>query len=181
MSLEEEEEQTLVVNDCSRPVKIGFSDEWTLSCRVSILGIMRVLCGDYQQMKVMSICLWWIDRVHLELWQIWMGLNGDNLESHIHHWIVCCCWRTSWFQLIFIDTRYQEERWWHESFIVIELIVSMRWTQNRDCHCHWWWCLSNCVCKWQICSSWLYFTFSFLEGMTLMSLWLNWLINMVTQ
>ena len=23
-----------------------------------------------------------------------------------------------------------------ESFVVFELIVSMRWTQNRDCHCH---------------------------------------------
>ena len=34
-----------------------------------------------------------------------------------------------------------------ESFVDFELIVSMRWTQNRDCHCHWWWCLSNCVCK----------------------------------
>ena len=76
---------------------------------------------------------------------------------------------------------HQKERWWHESFVVFELIVSMRWTQNRDCHCHWWWCLSNCVCKWQICSSWLYFTFLLLEGMTLMSLWLNWLMNMVTQ
>ena len=68
-----------------------------------------------------------------------------------------------------------------ESFVVFQLIVSMRWTQNRDCHCHWWWCLSNCVCKWQLCSSWLYFTFLLLEGMTLMNLWLNWLINMVTQ
>ena len=68
-----------------------------------------------------------------------------------------------------------------ESFVDFELIVSMRWTQNRDCHCHWWWCLSNCVCKWQLCSSWLYFTFWLLEGMTLMNLWLNWWMNMVTQ
>ena len=109
MSWEEEEEQTVVANNCSRLIKTGFSDEWTLSCRVSILGIMRVLCGDYQQMKVMSICLWWIDRVHLELWQIGMGLNGDNLESHIHHWIVCCSWRTSWFQWIFIDTKNRDD------------------------------------------------------------------------
>ena len=108
MSWEEEEEQTLVVNDCSRLMKTGFSGEWTLSYRVSILGRMRVLCGDYQQMKVMSICLWWTDRVHLELWQIGMGLNGDNLKSHIHHWIVCCSWRTSWFQLIFIDIKNRE-------------------------------------------------------------------------
>ena len=76
---------------------------------------------------------------------------------------------------------HQEERWWDESFVDFELIVSMRWTQNRDCHCHWWWCLSNYVCKWQICSFWMYFSFLLLEGMTLMSLWLNWLINMVTQ
>ena len=117
MSWEEEEEQTLVANDCSRLMKTGFSCESSLSCRVSILGIMRVLCGDYQQMKVMSICLWWIDRVHLELWQIGMELNGDNLESHIHHWIVWCCWRTSWFQWIFIDTKNRDDDMNHLLFL----------------------------------------------------------------
>ncbi len=58
---------------------------------------------------IISKWKWWADRAHLELWQIGMGLNGDNLESHIHHWIVCCCWRTSWFQLIFIDTKKRDD------------------------------------------------------------------------
>ena len=160
-------------------MKTGISDESILSCRVSILGTMRVICGDYQQMKVMSICLWWTDRAHLELWQIGMKLNGDNLESHIHHWIVCCSWRTSWFQWIFIDTKKRDDdknhllflNWLfqshgHKTGIVIAIDDDVCQTMSV---------------KWQLCSSWLYFTFLLLEGMTLMSLWLNWWMNMITQ
>jgi hypothetical protein len=175
----EEEGQTIVANDCSRLMKTGFSCESSLSCRVSILGIMRVICGDYQQMKMMSICLWWTDRVHLELWQIGMELNGDNFESHIHHWIVCCCWRTSWFQLMFIDTKKRDDGKNHLLFL--NWLFQWDGHKTRDCHCHWWWCLSNCAYKMTNMFFLTLFHILLLEGMTLMNLWLNWWINMVTQ
>ena len=46
--------------------------------------------------------------------------NTKKRDYEMNHvWIICCFW---------ID-------WFNEM------------NKNRDCHCHWWWCLSNCVYK----------------------------------
>lgn len=76
---------------------------------------------------------------------------------------------------------HKEERWWHESFVVLNWLF--QWDGHKTGIVI---AIDGDVCqtvsvKWQLCSSWLYFTFSLLEGMTLMSLWLNWWMNMVTQ
>ena len=105
-------------------------------------------------MGIISKWKWWVFVCDELIESIWSGdkLGWDWMETIWNHtFIIELCIvleEHPGFNEYSLTQRREMMTWiMFESFDDFELIVSMRWTQNRDCHCHWWWCLSNCVCK----------------------------------
>ena len=195
--LEEKGEQKHVGNNWSSLMRTCIVSESTLSSRVCVFGMMKVICWDYEKGKVMSACvcdeliefIWRCSRMK-ECVEDVVVRNWDGMETIWNDTFItklCVVVEKEytvldWYSL---TSKQKQKKRWQEW--CLNHLLFLNWLYQPcghrtgidiaiscdDCH--------NMSVKWQLCSSWLCFRFWLLEGMSLMGLWLNWWMKMFSQ